>query len=85
MNDDHAAAWAHHDAQLQEAWAAHEFAKVAALAARMGNHPENAPALERTLCLAAGLPGPEPERNDKQPDLFRAAYNGVKDSPGATP
>jgi hypothetical protein len=65
--------WEQHDEQ-QEPWARHELARAAELAAKLGGHPENAPALERTLLIAAGLEYiPPPERNDKQTELRFAA------------
>ena len=60
-----------HEVASEEAYIAHTFAEAAELAARLGGHPENRDALERTLYIAAGLSAPQLPRNDAQPDLFR--------------
>ena len=39
----------------EEAWARHELARAAELAARMGGHPEKAEDVERGLLEVAGL------------------------------
>ena len=64
--------WQREEQLRHEAWARHELARAAELAATLGRHPENAAALERVLLTAADL-APLPERDDSQPDLFGIA------------
>lgn len=71
MNTDDGGLRYWHEVESEAAYIAHEAARVAALCARAGGHPESAPALERTLLTVAGIDPPS-QRNDAQPDLFAA-------------
>ena len=68
-NDSAMAALWHHDQEA--AYIAHEAARVAAMCAAAGGHPENREALERILLLAAHIDTPAP-RNTAQQELFAA-------------
>jgi hypothetical protein len=55
----------------QEGYLRFEAARTAELFAKASGHPENAPAIERTLLTVAELPF-QPERNEDQQELFAA-------------
>lgn len=70
--DDDRDDWRETQESDQEGYLRFEAARTAELFAKASGHPENAPALERTLLTVAELPI-QPERNENQTEFHFAA------------